>query len=403
MQLIDQYRQDVQQLLNMADKNNLAVVMKAVELSSHYAAMALDQAGSASADTNLDMTAAQKLLAAKGNSVQSATATYTTIMPAAETSDEDAKKVPASDNDLFKVERKLIGAIVGNRFFTEAAVRQLDLADGDTVRIRDSYDHDGPEVTIVERNRSTQEPRIKTVNGAVISRDDTLPADYQYVASKNITGDTLLETKDGLPFTFLIKPTDVARLGLRSGDIVDLSWYNTDGPEVATVTWVYKDKKGIKPLKQHVAKPKKKAAAVVAVSSATDSAAPKTTLAKQYTPQLKFDLDGKNVLFIGNVKSKPQLELVVAAHFGGSVAATDSQKGTQLKHKLGRADVAVLITDEVHHITTNTSVKIAKKLGVPYAVANSDAPLLIEQALYRAIAGMPAYEPSQGSFDYPEV
>jgi hypothetical protein len=93
---------------------------------------------------------------------------------------------------------------------------------------------------------------------------------------------------------------------------------------------------------------------------------------------------------------------VVAAHNGGAVTATDSQKGGQLKHKLSRAGVAVLITDEVHHITTNTSIKIAKKLKVSYAVANSDAPLMVERALYRAIAGMPAYEASNAQFEYPE-
>jgi len=274
------------------------------------------------------------------------------------------------------------------------------LSDGDTVRISDDDDFDGEEeVTIIERNRSTAESRIETMKGAVIERDDTLPAYYAFYAEKDVHGDVLMRTNDGLPFTFLIKPNDAARLALRNGDIVDLSWYRTDGPQVATVTWVYKDKQGLKPLRQHVAKPKKKQAK--AAEAATDQ--PAIVTAKTYDPQIKFSLDGKKILLIGNVKSLPGLKAVITAHDGGSVVATDATKGAQLKHKLERAEVAVLITDEVHHITTNTSVKIAKKLKVPYAVANSDAPLNVERALYRALSGMPAYEPSAGDFDYPEV
>ena len=404
MQLLDKYKADVSQLLATATSDNFATVVRAIELSSHYMTLALGstQLDAASQDDTGDYGAAKELLAhlQPEPAAEPEQAAAMAAAPAEAAPAENTGAVAPAPVDEFKVERKLIGAIAGNHFFTEAAVRDLDLADGDTVRISDDDDFDGEEeVTIIERNRSTAESRIETMKGAVIERDDTLPADYAFYAEKDVHGDILMRTNDGLPFTFLIKPNDAARLALRNGDIVDLSWYRTDGPQVATVTWVYKDKQGLKPLRQHVAKPKKKQAK--AAETAADQ--PAIVTAKTYDPQIKFSLDGKKILLIGNVKSLPGLKAVITAHDGGSVVATDATKGAQLKHKLERAEVAVLITDEVHHITTNTSVKIAKKLKVPYAVANSDAPLNVERALYRALSGMPAYEPSAGDFDYPEV
>lgn len=407
MQLLDKYKADVSTLLETATPENFATVVRAIELSSHYMTLALGstQLDAASQDDTGDYGAAKALLdqmqPKPATSAQADAMADVALEPAAPANENTGAVAPAP-TDEFKVERKLIGAIAGNHFFTEAAVRDLDLADGDTVRISDDDDFDGEEeVTIIERNRSTAEPNIETMTGAVIERDDTLPADYAFYADKDVHGDVLMRTNDDLPFTFLIKPNDAARLALRSGDIVDLSWYRTDGPQVATVTWVYKDKQGLKPVR-HVAKPKKKQAKAEANANADADATPIVT-AKTYDPQIKFTLDGKKILLIGNVKSLPGLKAVITAHNGGTVVATDATKGAQLKHKLERTDVAVLITDEVHHITTNTSVKIAKKLRVPYAVANSDAPLNVERALYRALSGMPAYEPSAGDFDYPEV
>lgn len=395
--LMQRYKEDVQSLLAEMTPANFAQVVKAIELTSHYAALALGETklDANSPDDTGDYGAAKALMPVHEVPIQTASPASE---PAVSEPTSETTVAPALPPDEFRVERKLIGALAGNHFFTESAVRQLDLADGDTVRIRDDYD-DEEAVTIIARNQSTAPSRIITVTGAVVKQDDTLPAGYRFRADRDIRGDVLLKTKDGLPVTFLIKPTDVARLALRQDDIVDLSWYRTDGPQVATVTWVYKDAKGLKPKAQHVAKPKKKAAQAAAKATGDEP----VVTAKTYTPQLDFDLADKHVLLVGNVASASALTAVVAAHNGGETTATDAQKGTQLKHKLGRADVAVLITDEVHHITTNTAVKIAKKLHVPYAVANGDSPLLVERALYRALNGMPAYEPAQSEFEYPEL
>lgn len=401
MQLIDKYRRDVQDLLADANAHNFASIVKAIELTSHYAALALDEGGlDATSADHLEYSDAKPLVKpVETPAVPAVDKQFTDDVSSSVVASTQNVGVPAPASDEFKVERKLIGAIAGNHFFTEAAVRELDLADGDTVRVREDLTGTEDEVTIIGRNRSTAAPRIEQIRFAMIKRDDSLPADYNFKAENDLHGDVLMRTDEGLPFTFLIKPTDAARLALKDGDLVDLSWYRTDGPQLATVTWVYKDKKGLKPLQKHLAKPKKKQAK--AAVQGDESTEPIVT-AKTYTPQIDFDLAGKAVLLIGNVASASGLEAVVAAHNGGSVEATDAQKGGQLKHKLSRAGVAVLITDEVHHITTNTSIKIAKKLKVPYAVANSDAPLYVERALYRALTGMPAYEASSAQFDYPE-
>jgi hypothetical protein len=395
MNIFDQYRADIQALLAKATSDNLAIIAQSIEMTSRYARLALAN-NDASTEVQRDETAAQDLINSVSNARSTSEQAATMIMPSEPTS-EDAGVAPAP-TDLFKVERKLIGAIAGNRFFTEASVRDLDLADGDTVRLQNDDFGDGTGVTIVDRNRSTDDSRIERIRGAVIERDDKLPSGFQFVANKDVHGDVLMRTRDNVPFTFLIKQIDVARLALRAGDIVDLAWYRTDGPQQATVSWVYKDKQGLKPKQKHLAKPKKKAA----IKEQAADAEPETT-AKTYASRIRFDLGGRNVLVVGNVTSQQDIDLVVAAHDGGETTATAATKGSQLKHKLARADVAILITDEVHHVTTNTSVKIAKSLKVPYAVANNDAPLTVERALYRAIAGMPAYESAQSNFSYPEI
>lgn len=395
MKIFEQYRADVETLINQVTADNAAVIAQSVALISRYASLAMENHGT-TATAHRDETAAAELVQALN--LQPAAATSKHAVVSASTP-ETVTAVTEAAEDVFKVERKLIGAIAGNRFFTEAAVRELDLADGDTVRLMNDDFGDGTAVTIVDRNRTPDSDHIVRIVGALIEQDNNLPTGYQFIAVKDVHGDVLKLTRDDLPITFLIKETDVNRLGLRAGDIVDLAWHSTDGPEQAIVTWVYKDKQGLVPKQKHVAKPKKKQS----VQEQKDAGVTVDSTAKTYVARIPFNLGGRDVLIVGNVTSKTDVELVVAAHDGGQTTATAATKGAQLKHKLARADVAILITDEVHHITTNTSVKIAKSLKVPYAVANNDAPLTIERALYRALTGMPAYESAQSNFTYPEI
>ncbi|KRM87846.1 DUF2325 domain-containing protein [Lacticaseibacillus thailandensis] len=381
MTLTQEYQQDVQALLALMTPDNQPVVMKAIELVSKYAGM---------------RTSAQPAQAAPAQDVPSgvtrAVAPSTTGTSYDFVNDKDDEEVPAAPTDIFRVERRLIGAEVGDQYVSEKQIRELGLEDGDTVQLvrADAVPGQAPTIRLVAKNKSTATPQINGVQYAVLVRDKSLPADYTLSATNNVSQHPLLTTDDDVPFKFLIRPADVERLQLRPGDIVDLAWYNSEGPQRAVVSWVHGDDD-------------QKLAEVAQKRGAKQSGAGDDSTPKGYTVKIPFDLAGKRVLFVGNAAHSNEMALVVAAHNGGQVTATDATKGSQLKTKVTHSDVMVLITDEVHHVTTNTSVKIAKSQKVPYAVSSSDAPFSIERALYRAVTGMPAYEPTAGAFDYPTV
>lgn len=167
MNIFDQYKKDVAALLAQATPANLALTIQSIELTSRYAGIALQQVG-ASTEITRDETQAEAL--------RKSVSGMTTMLPAAmPANDGDEAGVAPAQADLVKVERKLIGAIAGNHFFTEASVRDLDLADGDTVRLSNDEFGDGTSITIVGRNTSTAAPRIVRIHGAVIEKDDKLP------------------------------------------------------------------------------------------------------------------------------------------------------------------------------------------------------------------------------------
>ena len=377
MTLTEEYQHDVRELLALMTPANQPVVMKAIELVSKYAGHL----------TSAQPVATTPSVAAVSLAAASSGAANYDYAPAPD------EPVPAAPTDIFRVERRLIGAEVGDQYVSEKQVRTLGLDDGDTVQLDtdDAVPGQAPNIRLVAKSKSTATPQINGVQFAVLQRDKRLPADYTLSATNNFNQHPLLTTDDDVPFKFLIRPADVERLGLQAGDIVDLSWYSAEGPQRAVVSWVHGDDDA------DLAAMAQKRGTKKAVKGDLDATP------KGYTVKIPFDLDGRRVLFVGNAANSNDMALVVAAHNGGQVTATDATKGSQLKTKVGHADLMVLITDEVHHVTTNTSVKIAKSQKVPYAVSSSDAPFSIERALYRAVTGMPAYEPTAGTFDYPTV
>ena len=71
------------------------------------------------------------------------------------------------------------------------------------------------------------------------------------------------------------------------------------------------------------------------------------------------------------------------------------------RNELNNADIVVMVQNYMKHSTSKTITSIASAENKKFAISNGGGLQSIEQAIYRADAGIKAYENSSSSVDYP--
>lgn len=119
-----------------------------------------------------------------------------------------------------------------------------------------------------------------------------------------------------------------------------------------------------------------------------------------------FDLHGQTVaVVIGNGMREKAITKMVRAHHGQAKVVDafyrQSDIAQHFRNELADADIVVMVQNYMKHITSKTITTIASAENKKFAISNGGGLQSIEQAIYRADAGIKAYENSSSSVDYP--
>lgn len=71
------------------------------------------------------------------------------------------------------------------------------------------------------------------------------------------------------------------------------------------------------------------------------------------------------------------------------------------KNELSDCNIVIMVQNLCKHATSKAITSIMSKSDQKFAIANAAGLQLIEQAIYRADQGLPAYENSQSTINYP--
>lgn len=309
----------------------------------------------------------------------------------------DGKSDPLPPHQYY-VHRRLTGAIIGPYYYNESIVRNRGWQDNDIVRLEKNWQHPDhlPYVKIV---KTATEPtnRIHRFTYGYIEKD----VYGNLVITRNAWGKRLII--DGVAKTYKLNNHDLTHRALKPGDLVDIAWYENEQPEdrdaafnEARITWVH-DKDELS--QSHVAL----SASHKILKAQREEAAAKPKY--QYQPKLDFDLDNKTVLLIGYPERQSEIAEIIKAHHGQmldyDVKNDPHGDNPTFDRYVRTSDLVIVLGNNTSHFASNTANTLAKTYGKPLALASQSSPLIIEQAIYRALNGLPAFVTSNSTIDYP--
>lgn len=372
------YCEDIENILKHVNDDNFELATKAIETISKYAHQLSADEQVDSPEVSKPTEPAAKEVSKPADKSESGDDLFKVISTKAR---QPSKKAAAPINK-YKVERKLIGAKVGPQYYSESMVRKYGMHGGDMVSMdpdpsRFKHYHGRlPFVTIVDVSEDP-EPNIVREKVIVDSEEDgTLVAKYQY------NHEPLLV--DGEPAKIKLNPTDVERNHVGVGDIIEVAYYKSDGADQARVSWKY-DTEADEP--KDVTKPH---------SAYLNKAENK---AKQFQPNIEYDLTNKKVLMCGYGNHRSVAQEVVDAHHGKELLMFDekvSGKGMSgnLLNAIKHADIVIVMLNSVSHHTANQAISAVRDQNKYVAATNTNSPLAIEDAIDRAMKREPIYMPT---------
>ena len=289
----------------------------------------------------------------------------------------------AADN-LYVVHRKLSGAEINHRYYSEAILHHLPfpVEDGDVVEL--------------DRDQQVRGlPSIRRVTGDHL--DDYEPeniAVIEYAELKAVPGSDVLQISSTLKKnslldeapenTVVVDPFKYPGRSLKAGMVIDYAYYDRgNGLKDAadgSIRWIH-EKNDYDTTKQP-AKPKK-------VKKVTHQR-------HDYEKKLDYDLKQRTVLVITGIRDKVQgLKPVVTKHHGVfhglDASAEEKVSSSTLKREIRNADFVVVCIDAIHHRISQLANHHAKRYEKPLAIANVTSNMAVERAIGRALNGDPAY------------
>lgn len=123
-------------------------------------------------------------------------------------------------------------------------------------------------------------------------------------------------------------------------------------------------------------------------------------------PRLAFNLHHQTVaVVIGKGMREQAITKLIHDHHGQAKIVDAFYRQSDLvqhfRNELSDADIVVMVQNYMKHITSKTITSIASAENKKFAISNGGGLQSIEQAIYRADAGIKAYENSSSSVDYP--
>ena len=287
-------------------------------------------------------------------------------------------------DERYLVHRKLSGAEINHRYYSEAILHALNfpLEDGDIVELDRNQQVRGlPAIRRVTADHLTayQPTKIAVIEYGTLK---PVPGSDVLQISSTIKGNSIID--EAPANTVVVDPFKYPGRNLKAGMVVDFAYYDrgnglTDAKD-GSIRWIH-EKQDFDTTKQPV-KPK-------VVKKPTHPQ-------HDYEKKLDYDLHQRKVLVITGVRSKVKgLKPVIDKHHGIfhglDASAEEKVSSSKLKREIRDADFVVVCIDAIHHRISQLANHHAKRYEKPLVIANVTSNLAVERAVARALNGDPAY------------
>lgn len=275
---------------------------------------------------------------------------------------------------VYKVSTRRIGFKAYNKNnkelrFRETIRNQFNPKNGDAILVSNAHT-ESPRITkLIRRPAESYYPNTVTFDRGVVE----VNADNELIVKRNVSGKKL--RVDGELFEYKLP---AQAYNIHDGSIVRLRWYaNSHGErqnEDISLAWVYPERQE----KVTTPAPKKEKG-------------PKP----QYQPTIEFDLEGRTVgIVVGRELYRDKYEAIIEAH-NGKMLMVDAfyhrrDPENYFSRRLSEADYVVMVQNQNKHNTSYALAKIKDQFQ-GFAVAKNLTGIQVEQAIYRAVKGLPAF------------
>ncbi len=292
----------------------------------------------------------------------------------------------AADN-MYLVHRKLSGAEINHRYYSEAILHQLHfpVEDGDIVELDPHQLVRG--LPSIRRVTSDHLDDYEPVKINVIEYAELRPvpgSDVLQIAS-TMKGDSILDQAPAN--TVVVDPFKYPGRDLKAGMVIDFAYFDHGNglkdASAGSIRWIH-EKQDYDTTRQP-AKPK-------TVKKVTNTK-------HDYEKKLDYDLKQRTVLVITGVRDKVQgLKPVISKHHGVfhglDASAEEKVSSSKIKREIRDADFVIVCIDAIHHRISQLANHHAKRYDKPLAIANVTSNTAVERAVGRALNGDPAYATS---------
>lgn len=310
----------------------------------------------------------------------------------------EAQVQSSCEHQQYLVHRLLYGARLidedGNAVVRigEWLARRFDLKHCDRVTAQiTSQNTEHPCVIIdeVDHCHQAEDQNIEYFNLGLIEQVGS-----QLVVTKSADGSRTLADSNPAFSPYRISPYTAQKFSLHAGDIVDLAWY-AGAPRTTRIVWKHSAdeyRPSVRQTKKH---------------SEYRSTTQADTTQQADAAQLDFNLHGQTVaVIVGDNAREAAITKIIAAHHGHPQIVDGfkaSHRSDFYAQAISDADIVVTVQNYTNHEVTSAVMTAIAQSGntKKTAIAHTNSPLMIERAIYRANAGMPAYESAGAKVNYP--
>ena len=292
----------------------------------------------------------------------------------------------AADN-RYIVHRKLSGAEINHRYYSEALLHSLPfpVEDGDIAQL--DYDQKVRGLPVIRRitGDHLREYTPEKINVIEYGELKQVAGSDVLQISNTIKGNSIVD--EAPENTIVIDPFKYPGREIKAGMVIDYAYYDRGNgladAKDGSIRWIH-EKKDYDTTKQP-AKPK-----VVKKPS---------NPRHDYEKKLDYDLHQRKVLVITGIRNKVKgLKPVIDKHHGLfrglDASAEEKVSSSKLKREIRDADFVVVCIDAIHHRISQLANHHAKRYEKPLAIANVTSNTAVERAVARALNGDPAYAES---------
>lgn len=284
--------------------------------------------------------------------------------------EESAVKIQVDNNEVFdknsvigkvfRFERKLRGGVIpeldGGYIIPERMVRDMNADDGDMVRVvSEKEGKDGQSLyhfELVEKSKLANKNRVELRFCRVEKEAGELVV--------RECQDSMIKV-DEVPFTFIIRESDVDIFHLNEGDIVDIAYYKANLMTMKVIH-KYEVDKPLAPTLEH-----KRLFSHAKMEKGTHQ----EKIEKQYPVNLDI-FQNKSVLIVGGETRHADYMDVFNSLNVELETITGNEGEKRLSPSINRANVVVIVIGETSHAASIQTVKLCKEKDKPFATTHEN-------------------------------